>query len=151
MIRGMRSVQIDWDPEGARFTATGTWPGREIVINAPHPEDQPAAGFSPTELLLAGAGACSAWDVVQIMRKQRQDLRTLSVLVEGSQDSRPPHAYDRVTMHFRAEGTGLRREAVERAVKLSIDKYCSVVATFRPETELVTTVEVVETGAHADD
>jgi putative redox protein len=141
----MRTVHVAWDPGAEHFTASGTHPGQVITINAPHasPEHAPT-GFSATELLLAGAGACAAWDVVGILRKQRQDLVSLEVRVEGHQDEAPPRAYRRIGVHFRVMGRGLSQAGVERAVRISIDKYCSVIQTIRPHAEVEDSVEVLE-------
>jgi putative redox protein len=146
----MRTVHVAWDPEAERFTASGTHPGQVITINAPHPSaEHSATGFSATELLLAGAGACAAWDVVGILRKQRQDLVSLEVRVDGHQDEPPPHAYHRIGVHFRVTGRGLSQAGVERAVRLSIDRYCSVIQTIRPHAEVEDSVEVLEMPAAA--
>ena len=144
----MRTVHVAWDPEAEQFTASGTHPGQLITINAPHEASEHAAtGFSATELLLAGAGACAAWDVVGILRKQRQDLVSLEVRVEGHQDEPPPHAYHRIGVHFRVHGRGLSQAGVERAVRISIDRYCSVIQTIRPHAEVEDSVEVLEAAA----
>ncbi len=144
----MRTVHVAWDPDSERFTATGTHPEQAISINAPHASHEHAAtGFSATELLLAGAGACAAWDVVGILRKQRQDLVSLEVRVEGHQDEPPPHAYHRIGVHFQVKGRGLSQAAVERAVRISIDRYCSVIQTIRPHAEVEDSVEVLEVPA----
>jgi putative redox protein len=146
----LRSVDVAWDPEAERFTASGTHPAQVITINAPHASEEHAAtGFSATELLLAGAGACAAWDVVQILRKQRQELVSLEVRVDGHQNEAAPHAYHRIGVHFTVSGRGLSRPAVERAVRISIDRYCSVIQTLRPHAEIEDSVEVVETPAGA--
>jgi len=146
----MRTVHVAWDRDAERFTASGTHPGQVININAPHAaHDHPATGFSATELLLAGAGACAAWDVVQILRKQRQDVVSLEVRVEGHQDEAPPHAYHRIGVHFRVRGRGLSQSGVERAVRVSIDRYCSVIQTIRPHAEVEDSVEVLEVPAAA--
>ncbi len=144
----MRTVHVAWDPDSERFTASGTHPGQVININAPHTSTGHAAsGFSATELLLAGAGACAAWDVVGILRKQRQELVSLEVRVEGHQDEAPPHAYHRIGVHFRVTGRGLSQGGVERAVRISIDRYCSVIQTIRPHAEVEDSVEVLEAPA----
>ena len=76
----MRTVSISWDPAAEQFHAIGTHRVHEVVINAPEREPapdgahRPATGFSPTELLLAGAGSCAGWDVVLILRKQLADF-----------------------------------------------------------------------------
>jgi putative redox protein len=146
----LRTVHVAWDPAGERFTASGSRKGQVIAINAPHESpDDAATGFSATELLLAGAGACAAWDVVEILRKQRHDVASLEVRVEGHQEPDPPHAYHRIGVHFRVRGPGLSKAGVERAVRISIDRYCSVIQTIRPHAEIEDSVEVLEVPAKA--
>jgi putative redox protein len=144
----MRTVHVTWDPAGESFSASGSHPHQVIAINAPHASREHAAtGFSATELLLAGAGACAAWDVVEILRKQRQDVTAMEVRVDGDQEPDPPHAYHRIAVHFRVEGRGLSPEGVGRAVRISIDRYCSVIQTLRPHAVVEDSVEVLEVPA----
>jgi putative redox protein len=152
----MRRVTITWEPEVARFTAAGSARGQRVLIAAPRerspstpPADpRPPAGFSATELLLAGAGACAAWDVVEILRKQHADLAALEVAVVGEQATEPPWAYQRMTLSFSVQGHGLSPSAVERAVRLSIDRYCSVIATLRGICEVRHEVVIREPDDH---
>jgi len=142
----MRTVTVAWDPAAERFGATGIHPGHVVEINAPGEPGSAhvATGFAATELLLAGAGSCAAWDVVEIMRKQRRDLVALEVRVEGEQDADPPWAYRTVTLHFTLTGTGVDVAAAERVVALSVDRFCSVIATLRGVAAIRTSVEIVE-------
>lgn len=141
----MRSVTIAWDGAAGRFTAKGRNAGQVVSINAPPEpgEARPPTGFSATELLLAGAGACSAWDVVEILRKQRGGIRDLDVTVDGEQSTEPPYAYLSITLHFRLSGAGLRPGVVKRAIRLSVERYCSVLGTVRGVAAIAATVELV--------
>jgi putative redox protein len=145
----MRTVDITWDPLAGRFTALGAHGGHPIQINAPEIEaaadgHRPPTGFSATELLLAGAGACAAWDVVTILHKGRHRLTGVTVRVIGEQDADPPRCYRRLELAFRVTGRGLDPAQVRRAVRLSVDRYCSVLATVRGRAEIVDSVELVE-------
>jgi putative redox protein len=144
-VSGVRTVVVSWQPEQDRFEARGTHPVT-IPINAPH-GDGPATGFSATELLLAGAGSCSTWDVVEIMRKARQDLRGLDVEVVGEQAVTEPWQYDRLRLRYTFRGHGISRERAERAVALSVEKYCSVLATLRGVAKIETEVVVIDEPA----
>lgn len=142
---GMRVVDVTWEPEVERFTASGTNPDFVIGINAPHVvPDQASTGFSPTELLLAGAGACAAWDVIGIMRKRRRPLTSLQVHVEGHQDDKPPNAYNRLRLHFIVSGPQLDHDELQRVLRLSLNRYCSVLATIRPGAQIEESIEIVE-------
>ncbi|CAN5765960.1 hypothetical protein BH24CHL5_BH24CHL5_06050 [soil metagenome] len=141
----MRTVSVSWDKSGGRFTALGKYPGQAIAINAPAApnEDREPRGFSATELMLAGAGACAAWDVVEIMRKRRAQISGLDVTVEGDQQSDPPWTYRRIALHFRFQGDGLRDTVMARVVRLSVVRYCSVISTLAGVAAIEATVELV--------
>ena len=109
----------------------------------------PHTGFSPTELLLAAAGACTAWDVISILRKRRRPLDSLEVRVDGHQSDKPPHAYEVVKMHFIARGTGVDEVELTRVLRLSLDRYCSVIGTFRPDTVIEESIEILPTAEAA--
>jgi putative redox protein len=145
----VKTVTIDWDPVAERFVSEGTHRGRLVDINAPRtlPEGEGRhgpSGFSASELLLAAAGSCAAWDVVEIVRKQRQDVRALSVQVEGTQAEDAPWAYQSVVLRFSVRGRRLDRAGLERAIRLAVDGYCSVVATIRGVASVTTEVDVIE-------
>ena len=148
----MRTVNVAWDREAERFTAQGTHRGSELLINAPENTPDPSGkhrrptGFSATELLLAGVGSCSAWDIVEIMRKQRQQMTGLGVNVTAEQHADPPWAYRRIEVHFTVRGHDLDETAVRRAVRLSVDNYCSVIASLRGA-EIVDSVEIIQEDA----
>lgn len=141
----MKIVTIDWRPEQARFEARGGHPGQVLTINAPH--EGAATGFSASELLLAGVGSCSAWDVVEILRKQRQRVSAIEVRVEGDQASDPPWAYEHVRLHYTVTGHRLNAGKVRKAVELSERRYCAVIATIRGVAEVTCLVDVREADA----
>lgn len=143
----MRTVNVSWDKEAGRFSALGRSRGQVVSINAPPKpteEHRGPTGFSPTELLLAGAGSCAAWDVVEILRKRRHDIVALDVAVDGDQDADPPWAYRTVTLHFRIAGEGLKLPVLARVIRLSIVRYCSVIATIAGTAAIAATIELVE-------
>jgi putative redox protein len=139
-----RSVLVTWAPGEHRFDAVGSHPGRGIVLNAPHPDGTRATGFSPAELVLAGVGACSAWDVVQILGKARQDLTDLAVQTVGAQQAEQPFPFRDVRLHYVVTGRGLKPALVHRAVRLSHERYCSAIATIRGVAEIGYTIEIRE-------
>ena len=96
---------------------------------------------------MAGVGSCSAWDVVEILRKQRQRVSTIEVRVEGEQATEPPWAYERVRLHFTVTGHRLNVGKVRKAVELSERRYCTVIATIRGVAEVTCLVDVREAEA----
>ena len=140
----MRTVKVSWDKAGGQFTAVGSHAAHTITVNAPLApgEERGSTGFSATELLLAGAGACSAWDVVEILRKRRAQIQSLDVAVEGEQQDEQPWSYRRVALHYRITGEALRPEVIARVIRLSITRYCSVITTIAGVASIEATYEL---------
>lgn len=89
------------------------------------------SGFRPMQLLLAALGSCSAIDIVSILKKQKQRADSFTIEIEGEREKdRVPSLWKNITVKFYLEGN-LENEKVERAVALSIEKYCSVAETLR--------------------
>ena len=99
-------------------------------------------GFSPMQLLLAGVGGCSAIDIIGILKKQRQDLQDLKVEVEGDRQS--VEEYSEFTdIHIKYTFTGdLDPDKVERAINLSLEKYCSVSKTMEKTSDISHSYEI---------
>ena len=142
----MKKVTVTWDPERATFMARGSHAGHELEMAAPA-EDHSMHGFSPSETLLAAVGGCSAWDVVEILRKQRQPVTGVELRVEGEQLAEAPWAYTRVVVTYVVCGRGVDPGAVERAVRLSNERYCSVIATIRGVASVESDIELIEESA----
>jgi putative redox protein len=100
-----------------------------------------AAGPSPVQLAAFGLAGCMAADVVSILEKGRQGLTALRVSFSGERAPEPPRRFVRITLHFHVSGP-VQREAIERAIALSRDRYCSVWHSMRPDIEFVTMVDV---------
>ncbi len=98
----------------------------------------------PMEVVLAGTGGCTAYDVVLILKRGRHDVRGCEVKLSAERATDDPKVFTRIGMHFVVRGRGLSREAVERAVRLSHDKYCSATAMLARTAEISTSFEIVE-------
>ena len=133
----MSDVTLRWTGEGLNFVSTTTHGAPILTGNDP---DGP--GAKPSDLLPLSLAACTVFDVVVILRKQRQDLRGLEVRVTSEQDADPPWTFRAIHMHFVARGAVDGRK-VDRAIELSESKYCSVAATLRPVVRLSHSHEVV--------
>jgi putative redox protein len=92
-------------------------------------------GFSPMQGLLASLCGCMGVDVVLILRKMRADLRGINLVVQGERNGEPPKYFRKINLEFEVEGS-IPTEKVDRAIKLSFDKYCSVFHTLRQDIEL---------------
>lgn len=82
-------------------------------------------GFRPMEMLLLGLGGCTAFDVVMILKKSRQNINDCEVNIEAERSEKIPKVFTRINIHFIISGKDLDPDKVEKAVKLSADKYCS--------------------------
>ena len=100
-------------------------------------------GVSPSEMLLIAMASCSSVDVVEILEKKRKKLTLLEVTASGEQDPDPPWAYRKIHVKYRLGGKGLTEKAVEQAIHLSQDKYCSVSATVRGVARITYDYEIV--------
>ena len=98
-------------------------------------------GLKPSDLLLLSVAACSTWDVVEILGKQREPLRDLQVSCTGEQMSEPPYTFTRIHIHYFAYGA-VNPERLEKAIRLSEDKYCSVISTLRPGVPVTSEFEI---------
>lgn len=86
-------------------------------------------GVSPMQMLLLGLGGCSMVDVVSILQKQRQPLADLAIEIEGQRAAELPRPWETIHMHYIVTGDGLDPHKVERAIALSVEKYCGAHAT----------------------
>jgi putative redox protein len=92
-----------------------------------------AAATSPVELLLLAAATCTASDVVIILQKQRIKLEALDISVRGTRRETEPRRFTAIAFHFAVRGKGADDVKVRRAIDLSLEKYCSVVASLAPD------------------
>jgi len=110
--------------DGMMFEATAD-SGHTVVIDGPPELGGRNRGSRPMEMVLMGTGACSAADVVSILTKSRQDLTDCVVELEAERAESEPRVFTRIHMHYVVTGRSLKPETVDRAVRLSADKYCS--------------------------
>ena len=106
-----------------------------------------SAGPSPLELLMLSLGACTAADVISILKKKRETVTDYRVEIRGERREEHPRSFRKLELRHLVRGRGISPEAVAQAVRLSTDKYCSVAATLRPTAEIVSIWEIVEEGS----
>ncbi len=99
--------------------------GHGVVIDGPPEHGGRNLGVRPMELLLLGVGGCSAFDVIHILKKSRQPVADCEVEVTAERSETVPKVFTRINLHFIVSGRGLDEAAVQRAVRLSAEKYCS--------------------------
>lgn len=98
----------------------------------------------PMETVLAGTGGCTAYDVVLILKRGRHDVRGCSVKLTSERAPADPKVFTTIHMHFTVTGKGLPQAAVERAIALSHEKYCSASIMLGQTAKITTSVEVLE-------
>lgn len=121
--------------------------GHALVLDGAPDSGGRNLGVRPMEAVLIGLGACSAFDVVTILRKGRADITDCYVELEAERAETIPKVFTRIHMHYVVEGRGLREAQVQRAVSLSAEKYCSATAMIEKTAEVSFDVEVREVGA----
>lgn len=141
-------ARIKW-LEGRAFVAE-SGSGHAIVMGGAGGADGRTLGASPMELVLMGVGGCTAFDIIHILEKSREPVVDCVAELEAVRADDDPKVFTQVHMRFVVTGPGLNRDKVERAVKLSAEKYCSASAMIAKTAEISYDVEVVD-GAHAAD
>jgi putative redox protein len=107
--------------------------GRKIELNS---ADEMGRAFTPMELFLVSLAGCTAMDVQWIMSRQRQKLDKLEISVRGIRRQEDPTYYERIDLDYVIGGQNIKRNAVERAIRLSQEKYCSVSAMLKDNVKL---------------
>lgn len=128
------TVYLHWNP-AEQFTLRD---GDDYQIIMKKPQ-----GVKASNLLTMSLIGCSSHDVVEILQKQRQDLRELRVTAESLQDDIPPWRFRKIHIHYQAVGN-VDLEKLGKAIQISEEKYCSVYATLRDAVEITHDYEVVE-------
>lgn len=98
----------------------------------------------PMETVLAGTGGCTAYDVVLILKRGRHDVRGCTVRLTSERAATDPKVFTRIQMHFVVTGRGIPASAVERAIAMSHDKYCSATIMLGKTAEITTSFELIE-------
>ena len=129
--------------DGMAFEAE-TGSGHALTVDGPPDLGGRERGPRPMELMLLALGSCSAVDVVHILQRGRHAVSDCRVQVQGERAEQPPRVFTRIHLHYRVSGRGLKPEAVERAVRLSAEKYCSASLMLAKAAELTHDFEVLE-------
>ncbi|MBC7645686.1 MAG: OsmC family protein [Pseudopedobacter sp.] len=114
--------------------------GHQLLIDA----SPVSIGVRPMEALLGALATCTAFDVVDIMKKRRTPLAHYRIELEGERAEEHPKRYTRITVRHIAGGEGVTRENLEKAARLSHDKYCSVAASLNSEIQVEVLLEALK-------
>ncbi len=132
MTNNTVSVQTTWITK-MQFDATGTASQETVRMDAPVESGGKGEGIRPMETLLSAVAGCSGMDVISILNKMRQEVTGLSIVVSGERAAQYPRAFERITVEYLFRGRDLSGAAVARAIALSVEKYCGVLASLRAE------------------
>ena len=136
-------------PQSGMGFVAETGSGHILAMDGAPDEAQPALGGRnlaprPMEALLAGTGGCTAYDVVLILRRGRHDVRGCSVKLSAERADKEPKVFTKIHLHFTVTGKGLPAAAVERAIALSHEKYCSASIMLGKTAHITTSFELHE-------
>jgi putative redox protein len=137
---GTSTTTIQW-LSGKRFVGIDST-NHSVVLSS---KDE-GVGVKPSDMLLIALASCTAVDVVEILSKKRLPLDSLEIITTGEQDADPPWTFRKIHLKYRLGGRGLTDKAVEQAIQLSEEKYCSVAATVRATAEITTEFEIICEG-----
>ncbi len=121
--RGLLKVRVKWIEQVSFLAETES--GHAIVMDGAPEGGGRNLAPRPMETMLAGTGGCTAYDVVVILRKARQNIIDCAVEVEADRAAQDPKVFTRIHFHFIVTGLGVDPKHVARAIELSADKYCS--------------------------
>lgn len=142
----MGTVIIRW-VEGMMMVGTDSTGNSVVIGRSPDNPDQ-FAGIKPSDLLLLAVASCSAYDVIEILRKQREPLHDLKIYCRGDQQAQPPYTFTHIHVHYIAYGK-IDEKKLAKAIQLSEDKYCSVISSLRPGVPISSDYEISDGMGHS--
>lgn len=134
---------VRWTGDGMSFIAE-TGSGHLVAMDGAPEGGGRNLAPRPMEMVLLGTGGCTAYDVVLILKRGRHDIRGCDVQLVAERATEDPKVFTRIEFRFRVRGRGLKRDVVERAVRLSHDKYCSASAMLARTAAIETVIDLVE-------
>lgn len=137
-------ARIKWIEQASFLAESGS--GHAVVIDGAPEHGGRNLGIRPMEAVLIGVGACTAFDVVAILKKSRQRVSDCVVELEADRAEQAPKVFTRIRMVYRVSGTDLDPSRVERAVTLSAEKYCSATAMLRDRVDIRHEVVIEDDG-----
>ncbi len=134
-------MRIKWN-DGVSFLGE-TESGHTVLMDGAPEAGGKNLGLRPMEMVLMGTGGCTAFDVVMILKKSRQDIIDCMVEIEAERATEDPKVFTRIHYHFILTGNNLKPQQVERAINLSAEKYCSASIMLGKTAEMTHDFEIV--------
>lgn len=139
---GHMKAQVTWN-QGVKFIAE-SGSGHRLVMDGPEEHGGKNQGPRPMELLLLGMGGCASFDVVHILKRQRQQIETCVAHLQAERAEVEPKVFTRIHTHYVISGKNLIDDKVKRAIELSIEKYCSASIMLGKTAEITYDYEIIE-------
>ncbi|OED35583.1 peroxiredoxin [Chromatiales bacterium (ex Bugula neritina AB1)] len=137
-------VRVKWLDHMSFVGESGS--GHSVVLDGSPEHGGRNLGVRPMENLLISLGGCSAFDVILILKKARQDILDCEVLIDAVRADAVPAVFSKINMRFLVTGNSLSSKRVERAVSLSVEKYCSVAKMLEESVQITHEVEIIDTA-----
>jgi len=131
--------------ENMQFIGTAD-SGHAVVMDAPPSSGGNNSGSKPSELLLMAFGGCSGMDVISILRKKKQDVTNFEINVNGETPESHPRSFTVIHIEYIVTGRNISEEAVQRAIELSLGKYCMVGLTIGKAAKITHSYKVIQEG-----
>ncbi len=122
-------ARISWKGDVVFQGKTGS--GHEVTMDGPESAGGQGLGPRPMEMLLLGLGGCTAFDVVSMLKKGRQEIVDCQVQIDAERADEVPAVFTKIKVHYLVSGNHLKESQVKRAVELSAEKYCSASILFQ--------------------
>jgi putative redox protein len=135
-------ARVQWLDGRAFVGESGS--GHAVVMDGSPEAGGRNIGIRPMEMLLIGMGGCTAFDVVMILERMRENVTGIDVALEAERASEEPKVFTKVTLHFKISGKKLKRANVERAVNLSAEKYCSASIMIGKTAKIEHVIEIID-------
>ena len=136
--------KVTWQGTGTMAFSAKTGSGHQLQMDGPPDAGGKNSAARPMELLLAGTGGCSAFDVVLILQRARQAVTGCEVALTAERAEIEPKVFTKINLHFTVKGEDLDPVKVSRAVQLSHEKYCSATTMLAKMAEITYSIDVVE-------
>ena len=118
--------------------------GHSVVLDGSPEHGGRNLGIRPMEMVLLGLGGCTAFDVVLMLQKSRQNVIDVEVSLDAERAEEIPHVFTEIKAHFKVWGKGLNVKHVERAVNLSAEKYCSATKMLEKTAKITYSWEIID-------
>lgn len=135
--------KVKWQSDGMSFIAE-TGSGHIVAMDGAPEAGGRNLAPRPMEMVLAGTGGCSAFDVVHILKKSRQDVTGCDVTLQATRADADPKVFTAIHFIYHVTGRNLKPETVQRAIELSKDKYCSASIMLAKSAEITWEMQIIE-------